>query len=309
MLDRPKPLDFTKFPRRVLWSFGFYFGDGMEKHVLHKTICFISLILITPFPAMILAKILLDVKDDLQALLETLHYLFLHLWIVVKVIIFLCRFPRLRKLEIWLQDDIFNSHTRRQDKFIRKLLSKQTNFFKLLWSSTMSFTSMFALFPPADNVSLNIPIWTPLRLNRTIWHIYEVFCYVITASVYPAIDCVITGLIANMTAQLEILGDNFEKTADRDPTESFEVQESRIQGRLRKYIAHHIAILQSTNPSSRYSEAYTMTNVLRDSVRKGPAFKTIGFLALSMMMKSIFLFEGQQVNQSDIKHDCMIPEL
>nr|AKC58544.1 odorant receptor 9 [Anomala corpulenta] len=246
MTDRPKLLDFTKLPRRVLWCFGFYFGDDMEEHIFHRLICIISLTLTIPFPVMIMGKILLDLRHDLQALLETLHYFFLHFWIVVKIMLFLYGFRRLRNLEAWLQTEIFNSYTRRQDHFLNKAMRKQMSFFKLLWSSTLCFTSMFALFLPKDKVSLNIPIWMPFKMDRIFWHIYEVLCYVITASTYPAIDCIITGLVANMTAQLQILGDNLERI-HLDHEGGLLKCEDKIQERFKRFIQHHIAILQFIN--------------------------------------------------------------
>lgn len=41
----------------------------------------------------------------------------------------------------------------------------------------------------------------------------------------------------------------------------------------------------------------------------GPAFRTIGLLALSMMRKSNFLVDGLVVYQSDIKQDSRTPTL
>lgn len=215
----------------------------MKKHRFHKAVCVAWMTLITPFPLLILLKLLVE-NQDFLSLLETLHYLSLHFWIVVKVFLFLKRLPRLHHLESWIQTQIFNVHDQQQDGMILEGLSKQTGFFKLLWSSTMIFSAIFAVFLPSDEVSLNIPIWTPIELNRMTWHVYEVLCYIVTASAYPSIDCVITGLIANMTAQLQILRNNLEKVTDRNSSDDFALTERKIQQRLKQCIIHHNAIFE-----------------------------------------------------------------
>lgn len=183
-------------------------------------------------------------KDDLEVLFHILHLFGTQLACVLKTIDFYRRLSTFNDLEECLKNPIFNQYTLEQTNFVSRAIKKfkivAHTFRGFSWSSAIAYS----ICPVVDGQILAIPLWTPFGEDVPLIYLqyFEATCFAWLSSVVASVDSFITGMMCLMIAQLDILNDNLTRAADRLDGENYELQEKKIQGRLKGCIEHHLAI-------------------------------------------------------------------
>ncbi|GJQ82576.1 hypothetical protein Trydic_g12035 [Trypoxylus dichotomus] len=244
-MSRPTLIEVVTYGRKMLWICGLYHGKRLRKHRFYGVARAVILGILLLFPILILLQLLLH-DFDLMAFLSASMYLFASSWVAVKILLQVWNLQKLLDIEEQLETDVFNMYTKEQEHLIWFIETAGKIVLKGYWGACVCTVSAFMLSPVITDYSVTVPIWIPFAHKATdiVTYFYE-SCYLITVSItYPVMDTAIVGLIFLVTAQFKILKDNLQNTCERDINESYAEQEKKIQGRLKRCVFHHNAILR-----------------------------------------------------------------
>nr|QBB72941.1 odorant receptor [Protaetia brevitarsis] len=245
MSKRINQYDSLDFERKVLYLTGVYCGRKFPNNAAFKIYRIVNTSTAFLFLFLMAAKMIVE-RDNLELVFDVLHTFISQITLIIKAI-YLCKvLPKYNALEERLTEPIFNQQTPDQDALISEnILGYKYAAFTLHGLAWVALV-LYTICPIIEGPILAIPFWLPSGLDnyKMFVKIYEVLCTWTLSSGDPALDLLPVCLLSIGTAQLDILNQNLTCSADRDPDDSYEVQEKKIRVRLKNCVQHHLAIIK-----------------------------------------------------------------
>nr|AKC58541.1 odorant receptor 6 [Anomala corpulenta] len=233
------------FERKILWFYGFYSGkDYLARKHRNIPLIISSCFSFTFITGMVLK--VLEYQDDLETIFETAHACITSITGAIKLFCLYRALPHFNILEESLIDPIFNLEIFEGSNFISKAVKEYVSFSKFYWTMVFITFVLYGVFPVISG-EIPIPIWYPADCPKFYVQIFEVISILILSCSYPGIELVLFGLFYLMSAQLDTLNYNLTNSTQWNGEDNREVQEEKIQDRLKCCIEHHLAIIRFIN--------------------------------------------------------------
>lgn len=156
--------------------------------------------------------------SDIEKITDASFLLLTHMAQVIKVYCFIKKRRLILDLLKMMDEEIFQPINEKQYKMIKDIMDSSAIYYYIFLCMAVGTVSLWGAFPVLDKeeTELHLPLsaWYPFKTNKS--PIFEIiYAYQLIAVISDAVsniskDCTITGLMAHVCAQLDILNDTLE---------------------------------------------------------------------------------------------------
>lgn len=244
-MQKPHPKSIIDTEKLILTLGGIY---PQNVYNLFYYVCFLVTLFFS-FGLFFVMFIDLFIETELSEIISILYYFPQQAAYVCKLINFVVKAKKMRRIEEIFNKDLFNLHKEHQYRFLNESIEKTriiANVFRLLCCLVVLFYALPPMFE--EKMKIPLPGWYPFDVERNAFliYIFEVIAVFVSATINSNIDILDVRLISMGTAQLNVLMDNLENILTEEEVNAFKVEtlNGMAEERLKTVAKHHQTILE-----------------------------------------------------------------